>query len=489
MSDNRYDVCIIGGGITGAMTARKLAKYNCRVVVVEAAGDVAMGSTKANSAIVHAGFDAESGTLKAKLNVAGCAMMEAEARVLDVPYSKCGSLVCAYSDKEVDHLKQLLARGETNGVPGMSILSAEELRRIEPNISPDAVAALLAPTAGIICPYELCIAACENAAVNGTDFRLNFPVSSITRTEEGFAVSDGRDTVYATYVVNAAGVYADRIAQMAGETDFPIRIIPRRGEYMLLDRSEGGVVKHVLFACPGDFGKGILVSPTVDHNLILGPTAEAIEDPADTATTAEGLAKVETGAKHLVPTVNTRAVITQFSGIRPTPVDAGGDITESDFYIKPSDKVPGLLHLAGIESPGLASSPAVGEYAVTLLAQMGLTLAERKDYREGRPRKVRFREATDEERSALIAENPLYGKIICRCETVTEGEIVDAIHRPLGARDVDAVKRRTRAGMGRCGSGFCSPRVVEILARELGVSMAEITKNGGNSVILNGGER
>lgn len=488
-----YDVCIIGAGITGAMTARKLAKYDVAVAVLEAAGDVAMGATKANSAIVHAGFDAEEGTLKARLNVAGCAMMPAETKELDVPFSMCGSLVCAYSDEEILHLEKLLARGNANGVPGLCIVGQDELREMEPNISPDAVAALWAPTAGIVCPYELCIAACENAAINGAEFYLNFCVNSITKEDGVFAISDGSNTVYARYLVNACGVHSDEIARIAGEQSFPIRIIPRRGEYMLLDRAEGGAAEHVLFSCPSANGKGILVSPTVDGNLILGPTAAAIDDKDDTATTDAGLSLVQTGARHLVPAVNTRAVITQFSGVRPTPVPAAagadGDITKSDFYIHVSEQIPGLLHLAGIESPGLASSPAVGTYAVELLSDMGLELKEKENYKVGRPEKIRFRELSDEERSAVIAKNPLYGKIICRCETVTEGEIVDAIHRPLGARDLDMVKRRTRAGMGRCGSGFCSPRTVEILARELGVPMDEITKCGGGSVILIGGEK
>lgn len=485
----QYDVCIIGAGITGAMTARKLAAYDVSVAVLEAASDVAMGATKANSAIVHAGFDAEEGTLKARLNVAGCAMMPAECAELDVPYHNCGSLVCAYSEDEVRHLEKLLARGVANGVPALRIIGQEELRQMEPKISPDAVAALWAPTAGIVCPYELCIASCEHAAVNGADFYLNFRVTSIAKEDGVFVISDGERVIRANYLVNACGVHSAEIAVLAGEEDFPIRIIPRRGEYMLLDRAEGETAAHVLFSCPSANGKGILVSPTVDGNLILGPTAAAIDDPDDTATTDAGLALVQSGARHLVPSVNTRAVITQFSGVRPTPVGADGDITKSDFYIRVSTQIPGLLHLAGIESPGLASSPAVGAYAVELLSGMGLELKEKETYQPGRPEKIRFRELSDAERSAVIAKNPLYGKIICRCETVTEGEIVDAIHRPLGARDLDMVKRRTRAGMGRCGSGFCSPRTVEILARELGVPMDEITKCGGDSVILIGGEK
>ena len=484
-----YDVCIVGAGITGVMTARALSRYRLKTVVLEAADDVAMGATKANSAIVHAGFDAENGTLKAKLNVEGCAMMETVAHDLDVPYKKCGSLVCAFDESEKAHLEKLLARGNANGVPGLRIIGQDELRAMEPKISPDAVAALWAPTAGIVCPYELCIAAGECASVNGVDFLFNCKVNTISRENGVFTVSDGNRTVQARYLVNAAGVHSDEIALLAGETAFPMRIIPRRGEYMLLDHTAAGTAAHVLFSCPSAKGKGILVSPTVDDNVILGPTADAINDKDDTATTSAGLAAVEAGAKRLVPSVNTRLVITQFSGVRPTPVYADGDITKSDFCIMKSERIEGLLHLAGIESPGLASSPAVAEYAVKLLAEMGLPLEDNPDYTPNRPEKIRFRELDDAGRAAVIAKNPLYGKIICRCETVTEGEIVDAIRRPLGARDLDMVKRRTRAGMGRCGSGFCSPRTLEILARELGVPMTEITKCGGNSVILNGGAR
>ena len=484
-----YDVCIIGAGITGVMTARALSRYRLKTVVLEAADDVAMGATKANSAIVHAGFDAENGTLKAELNVRGCAMMEQVVRELDVPYKKCGSLVCAFGEDEIRHLEKLLARGNANGVPELRIVGKDELRAMEPNISPDAVAALWAPTAGIVCPYELCIAAGECASVNGVDFLFNCKVTAISRENGVFTVSDGKQTVQARYLVNAAGVHSDEIARIAGEENFPMTVIPRRGEYMLLDHSAARTANHVLFSCPSANGKGILVSPTVDDNVILGPTAAAIDDKDDTATTAEGLAIVEAGARRLVPNVNTRLVITQFSGVRPTPVYADGDITKSDFCIMKSEQVPGLLHLAGIESPGLASSPAVAEYAVSLLAEMGLVLDENPDYTPNRPEKIRFRELNDAQRAEVIKKNPLYGKIICRCETVTEGEIVDAIHRPLGARDLDMVKRRTRAGMGRCGSGFCSPRTLEILARELGVPMTEITKCGGNSVILNGGAR
>lgn len=475
-----YDVIIIGAGCTGCMTAYRLASYDLKVAVIEAQSDVAMGSTKANSAIAHAGFDAEEGTLKAKLNVEACNEMPELAAKLNIPYSKCGSLVIAFDEEDVKVLEKLKKRGETNGVRKLEIIGQDKLREMEPNISPNASAALYAADGGIVSAWGMVIAAAENAAVNGTDFRFNFEVNEITRSEDGiFKVSNGTDAVYGKYVVNAAGIYSDKIAVIAGEKDFPMTIIPRRGEYMLLDAAYGKMAEHTIFMVPRGNGKGILVSPTIDGNLIIGPNAYKIDSHDDKSTTAEGLAEITAGALKIMPSLNTRGVITQFSGIRPTP-------TTGDFYIKPSEQIKGLLHLAGIESPGLASSPAVGAYAVKLLGEMGLKLAKRENYIEGRPEQIRFTELSDEEKAAVIEKNPAYAKIICRCETITEGEIVEAIRRPVGARDLDGVKRRTRAGMGRCQGGFCSPRVTAIIARELGIPLEKVTKRGGKSYILNG---
>jgi len=477
----QYDIIIIGAGITGCMTAYKLARYRLRVAVVERSADIAMGATRANSAIVHAGFDPEPGTLKAKLNANGCMQIREIARILNVSYKNNGTLVLGFSEEEMDHVGQLMDWGKQNGVPDLELLNAEELAALEPNVSANALGALRAPTAGIVCPYGLAIAVAENAALNGTDFYFDFPVTKIDRTETGFSVSDGKTTLSARYVVNAAGTHAEDIAAIAGEQDFPAKSLPRRGEYMLLDKTVGGMISHTLFAVPGKLGKGIILSPTVDGNLIMGPNAHLV-DKDDTSTTADGLAEITRGASRLVDRLDTRAVITQFAGVRPNCV-------LGDFYLKPSEQIPGLLHLAGIESPGLASSPAVADYAVNLLTEMGLELTERENYIPTRPDQPKFTELSDEEKRALIEKNPAYGKIICRCETITEGEIIDAIRRPLGARNLDMVKRRTRAGMGRCQGGFCSPRVAEILARELGIPMDKITKNGGESYILTGGKR
>ncbi len=473
-----YDVIIIGAGVTGCMTAYRLAAYDVKTLVLEAGCDVASGASRANSAISHAGYDAECGTLKGKLNAAATKQMPALCSRLDIDYRQIGSLVAGFGEEELPRLKMLYERGIKNGVPGLEIIGTEKLREMEPRISPEATHALWAPNAGIVDPWGLTIAAAECAAVNGTDFRFDARVTAVSRGDDGvFSVTAGGQAYRGRFLVNAAGVWSDAVAELAGERDFPARIIPRRGEYMLLDKTEGGTANHVLFSTPNANGKGILVSPTVHGNLIFGPNAYPIEERDDKQTTAAGLQEILAGAKRLVPTVNERAVITSFSGVRPTPVTG-------DYYIRPSEQVKGLLHLAGIESPGLASSPAIAEYAVELLGGMGLELKPRAGFRDERPPRPRMAEADDSARAALIARDPAFGRVICRCETVTEGEIVDAIRRPLGARNIDMVKRRTRAGMGRCQGGFCMPRVAEILSRELGIPLEKVTKCGGNSWLV-----
>ncbi|MDD4772952.1 MAG: NAD(P)/FAD-dependent oxidoreductase [Eubacteriales bacterium] len=478
-----YDIVIIGAGITGCMTAYKLAGYNLRVAVAEAGDDVARGSTRANSAIVHAGYDPVPHTVKAEMNVKGCAQMPYICEKLKVKYRACGSLVAAFFEEETAALRTLYDRGTLNGVPGLELIDAARLRALEPNIADSAVAALWAPSAGIVCPYGLCIAAAEAAAAAGTEFFFDFSVNGIVKDDDVFhiAAEDGR-VLRARCAVNAAGAHVREIALMAGEDNFPVRIIPRRGEYMLLDKSEGRTVSRPLFSVPTDKGKGILLTPTVDGNMIVGPNSHVVDSPDDTATTADGLAELTEGAARTVKNLNTRAVITSFSGIRSTP-DSG------DFYIKASDTVPGLLHLAGIESPGLASSPAIADRALELLFAMGLKAEARCGFTGERPPVIRMDELDDGAKQRLIEHNPAYGRIVCRCEGITEGEIVDAIRRLPGASSLDAVKRRTRAGMGRCQGGFCSSRVAAILSRELGIGMEDITKNGGASYILTGGQR
>jgi glycerol-3-phosphate dehydrogenase len=433
-----------------------------------------MGASRANSAIVHAGYDAKPGTWMAKLNVRGNALFDTWCKELEVPLDRVGSLVIAFSPEDEAELAKLYAQGIENGVPGMRLISGDEARALEPTLSPAVTAALFAETGGITCPYQLTTACYENALANGLKVYLNSPVSAIARDGEGFIVQCGEHRIHARYLVNAAGVYADDIARIAGDDSFHIH--PRRGEYMLLDHS-AAIVSRVIFQTPSPMGKGVLVSPTVDGNAFAGPTAEEIDDKADTATTPEGLEKLRRLALRSVPDLNLRAVITAFSGNR-AQADTG------DFVLGESKNVPGLLHAAGICSPGLTSAPAIAEVIVESLEQAGLALPEKPNFDPHRPAIRRFVEMNRDEQAAAIAENPLYGRVICRCETITEAEIVEAVRR--GARSLDAVKRRTRAGMGRCQGGFCSPRVMEIISRESGLPFAEITKFGGGSKLLVG---
>ncbi len=470
----KYDVAVVGAGVIGSLIARELSRFNIKIALVEKCNDMAMGTSKANSAIVHAGFDAKPGSFKAKMNVEGTALMPELCKTLSVPFKPIGSLVVAFSDEEKETLNELLERGKENGVPGLEIYDTEKLREAEPNISKEAKAALWAPSAGIVCPYELTIAAAENAVVNGVDFIRNFEVKKIDFDGSSFTISDGSDEIKASYIINSAGVFCDEIASLIGDTS--IHTLPRKGEYMLCDKSIGKLANHTIFQCPSKMGKGILVTPTVDGNLLLGPSALDIEDKNDVSTTADTLSEILETAKKSVPCLTTREVITSFAGLR-------AHCDRNDFIIEPSEKNKQFINVAGIESPGLSSAPAIAVYVKNMIVNE-IGAEEKTDFIEERKEPVRFRHMTNEERKALIESNPAYGRIICRCETITEGEILDAIHAPAGARDVDGVKRRTRAGMGRCQGGFCGSKVVELLARELGVEINEITKCGGNSKIL-----
>ena len=466
------DVVVIGAGVVGGAVARKLTEYNLKVCIVEKCSDVAMGATRANSAIVHAGFDAKPGTLKALLNVRGSKMMKAYAEELGVKYKNNGSLVVGFNDEDRATLTELCERGKNNGVDGVEVLNREQILAIEPNIGDSVTCALLAPTGAIICPYELCVATVGNAMDNGAELKLNFDVKAIEKTENGYKVISGsKDAVEARYVVNCAGVYSDVIAGLAGDESFSVN--PRRGEYMLLDKECGSLVSHTIFRCPSKMGKGILVSPTVDGNLLLGPTAEDIEDKEDRATTAKGLGAVREQASEQVRGINLGKVITSFTGLRSVG-------STGDFIININD---GFINCAGVESPGLSSAPAIAEYVLELIEKSGERLEKNPDFKGTRAPAHYFSELSDEEKNAVIEKHPEYAHIICRCELVSEGEILEAIRTNPKATTLDAVKRRTRSGMGRCQGGFCSPYVVEILARELGCDYTEITKFGGESYI------
>lgn len=470
-----YDIIIVGAGVIGCAVARELSKYNARILVIEKNEDVCAGTSKANSAIVHSGYDAKNGTLKARFNVEGNRMMEAVCGELDVPFKRIGSLtVCTDADRvgELDHLCE---RGERNGVEGLRVLSREELLEIEPNIGDEVVAALSAPTAGIVCPFKLTIAYAENAAVNGAEFLFDTKVKNIFSENGIWHIVTDNEEYTAAAVVNAAGVYSDVFNNMVSE--HKLHITPRRGDYILLDRAAEGHVKHTIFQLPTAYGKGVLVTPTVHGNTIIGPSAIDIDDRESTATTAEGIDSVIARSALSVKNLPTRQVITSFAGLR-----AHGD--RHDFVLGEAEDAENFFNCAAIESPGLSAAPAIGVYIAGLIREK-LELSEKESFIAERRDILDPSKLSIEERNELIKKEPAYGTIVCRCESVTEGEILDAIRRPVGARSLDGVKRRTRAGMGRCQAGFCSPKVMEILRRELGVDLREVTKSGGNSYIVN----
>lgn len=471
-----YDVIIIGGGVSGAASARELSRYKVSVCVLEREEDVCCGTSKANSAIVHAGYDAVPGTLMAKLNVKGNEMMEQLSKDLDFLFQRTGSLVIGLNKESMPGLQKLYDRGRANGVKGLRILNREEVLSMEPNITDNVYAALYAPSAGIVCPFGMNIALAENACTNGVEFRFNTEVLDIRKTENGYEIHTNRGMFQAKCVVNAAGVYADKIHNMVSKKK--IHITPRRGEYCLLDKKAGSHVSRTIFSLPGKYGKGVLVTPTVHGNLLIGPTAVDIENKEGTNTTREGLDEVISKAGQNVKNLPMRQVITSFAGLRAHEDGA-------EFIIGEADDAEGFIDCAGIESPGLTSCPAIGEMVAEIVKEK-LGLEEKEDFIGTRKGILYPNTLSKEERAELIRKEPAYGNIICRCEMISEGEIIDAIRRPLGARSLDGIKRRTRAGMGRCQSGFCSPRTIEILARELHVSMSDITKSGGNSGLVAG---
>lgn len=470
-----YDVVIVGGGVVGGMIARNLSKYRISCCILEKENDVAMGATKANSAIVHAGFDAAEGSLKAKLNVRGSEMFEQIAGELGVKYKNNGSLVVGFDDDDRETVNELYERGCKNGVKNLKVLSGDEARAIEPNLSENVTCALHAPTGAIVCPYELTIAAVGNAMDNGCDLKLNYEVSGIVKKDGIYEIHSGSDVVEARYIVNAAGAYADRIAEMAGDTSFKLH--PRRGEYILLDKECGNIITHTVFRTPSKMGKGILVSPTVDGNLLTGPTSVDIDDRDDKKTTNDGFYLVMKEASENVNGIDFRKSITSFCGLRAVG-DTGDFIINSPFE--------GFVNVAGIESPGLSASPAIAEMVADMLKDAGLELSEKEDFNPLRKPMHAFRDAGIQEKNEIIKKDSAFGKIVCRCETVSEGEILEAIRTNPRPSDVDGVKRRTRANMGRCQGGFCTPYIMELLANELGIPVESITKSGGESIMLTG---
>ena len=464
-----FDVCIIGCGIVGAAAAYELSRYELNVAVLERENDVAMGATKANSAVIHAGYDPEPGSLAARLNAEGSKLAGDLCDKLDVPHKHCGSLVLAFSEREAAVLERLRQNGGANGVPGLTILSKEEVLAKEPGLSREVFAALYAPSAMVVDPWDYTLALAETAVKNGVDVRLEWGVTAIEPVEGGYRLRAARGEVETKVVLNAAGLYADEIHNMVFEPAFAIR--PAKGEYYLLDKSEGARVSHVIFQCPTEAGKGVLIAPTVHGNLIAGPNNERPRNREDRSTTAEGLAFVKTAARKSAPGLDFGANIRHFAGNRAL---SGRD----DFIIEEAG--PGFIDLAGIKSPGLSAAPAVAKMAAGLC---GLELKRKSHFCDTRKR-IRFDPLPSGEKAALAARDPAYGRVVCRCETVTEGEIRDALRSPVPPRSIDGVKRRCGAGMGRCQGGFCSPHVLKMIAIHHKCEMNGVLQDGEGSYVL-----
>ncbi len=472
-----YDIAIIGGGIIGCMMARQLCRYDLKIILLDKNNDIANETTKANSGIIHSGYDPNPGTLKARLNRDGNPMFDVICRELGVLFQRNGSLTIALSDDEIVVLHRLYEQGCVNRIPGLSLLDADAVRRLEPNCHPQVRAGLLAKTAGIVDPFGLAIALAENAADHGANIILNSEVLAIDRDAMGYRLTTSQQTISTRFVINCGGVYAGQVQALLAPTRFTIT--PRRGEYVVFDKQAGNLVKRTIFQCPSDTSKGVLVAPTVHGNLLVGPNAEVVKDQADVSTTAAGLHEIVKAGSRSVHNIPMDLAINHFAGLRASP-DTG------DFIIEELDGYPGFINVAGIESPGLTAAPAIADYVIELLDSAGLELQPNQRFNPERQPVSNFMELSDREKEALIRSNPLYGRIICRCESITEAEIVESIHRSVGARTVDGVKRRVRAGMGRCQGGFCGPRIIEILARELHQDAGQILKDEQGSYLLTG---
>lgn len=469
-----YDVVIIGAGVIGTSIFRELTKYNVKVAMVEKENDVSMGTSKANSAIIHAGYDPKAGTLMAKLNVKGNEMFGDICDELDVPFKRNGSLVLAFDDEELESVKKLYENGNKIGVKGLRILNKEEVKELEENVSDNVLGALYAPTGGIVGVMEYTIALAENGVLNGGKIFLNSEVVKIEKDDTFKITTSQNEVIEGKYIVNAAGIYADAIHNLICKESF--KIIPRRGEYFVMDKSQGKLFSHTIFQCPSTLGKGILVTPTVHGNLIVGPNAEDIDDKDSVKTTSEGLDYVIETTKKTTENINFRESIRNFAGLRAIP-DTG------DFVIGEDKEVKGFVDVAGMKSPGLSAAPAIAIEVVKILQNIGLSNEKNKDF-NGNRKRIIFNELSREEQKELIKKNPSYGKIVCRCENITEGEIIDAIRTSFGSITVDGVKRRCRPGMGRCQGGFCGPRVVEIIAREFNKDYTEVNQEKEGSYIL-----
>ncbi len=469
---DRFDVVVVGGGIIGCAIARELTRYRLRVVLVEKECEIGFGTSKSNSGIIHAGHHGSPDTLKGPLEWAGNQHWDRLHKELDFGFERVGELMVAWNGAQVKILEHYLRRGRERGVTGLEIWDHNRLRREEPNLNPGILAALHAPTAGVVNPYEVCFSLIDNARRNGLDLQVKNPVLGITPADGGLRLETARGPIETRFVVNAAGLFADSIAAMAGVGDFTIR--PRKGEEYMLDNRLRGIVRRIIFPCPTPTSKGVLVIPTFNGTIMVGPTAQRIEDKKDLSTSMEGAEQIFEQIRQVVPGISERDCIAEFAGLRAV---ADGE----DFIIGPTS-LKGFINVAGIQSPGLTAAPAIAETVVQILGDEGLTLVPDEEFLASVPKRVVVADLSTDELARLAAENPRYGHICCRCELVTEGEVVDAIN--AGAETLDGIKFRTRVGMGRCQGGFCTWRCMELLSRELDVPITEVTKRGGDSWIV-----
>lgn len=486
-----YDVAVIGAGVIGCIIARELSRYNLSIIILEMNPDVACGVTKANSAIIHSGYSVKPGTLKAKLNVKSNEMYDELCSDLEVPFKRIGSLLVSFDEEGDEKLEERYKRGVKNKVPGLRIIEKQELITMEPGINPEARKALYAPTTGITDPWQLTVALAENAVENGVKLSLNTKVTDIKKEGNLFQIDTNQGEINAKYVMNCAGLYSDEIHNMVAEETF--KISPKRGCYYVLDKEADGLIKHILFQAQRKEQKSVIMLPTIHGNILIGPTAEDIEDKDDFSTSKEWLEKLIKGAQTTCKDIPFNQIIRSFGAIRPKPVllvrdEETGEMVEEennqDFIINEVESLKGFFDIAGIKSPGLACAPAIAEYAINLFKLSVGELKLNPNFNPKRKAVTKFKELSPEEKATLIRKDSRYGKIVCRCEEVTEGEIVEAIHKNVGALTVDGVKRRVGSGLGRCQGSFCSSKVMEILTRELGVNYLDIRKDHEDSYIV-----
>lgn len=486
-----YDIAVIGAGVTGAFIARELSRYDLRIVLIEKDTDVANGITKGNTAIIHSGYNAKEGTLKSRLNRIANPMFEQLSKELDIPFKRIGSLLIAFHEEGMKKVIERYKRGILNNIKDLRILSKGEILKLEPKISTDAIGGLYVPNTGIIGPWELTIALVENAVQNSVTLKLDSKVEDIKKIGTNFEIETVREKIRTKYIINCAGLFADEINDMVSAPTF--KIVPKRGQYYVLDKSAGDLINHVVFQAQKKSIKGIIVTPTVDGNLLIGPSADEIDDKSDLKTSMDQLNLIRRNARWTSTAIPFDKTIKTFAGLRPKleryieneqTGEMEVDDSFGDFIIEESKAVKGFINVAGIKSPGLTSSPAIAEYVIGILKGIIGELKPNPLFNPCRDRIIRFRDLNDGDKEALIQRDSRYGNVVCRCQHITEGEIVDSIHRKVGATTVDGVKKRVGSGMGRCQGSFCGLRIMKILARELKIDIKEIRMNEEGSYII-----